>query len=779
MAGSLVKRVMLKIVADDGDSEAKIDRISAKADELGARHPDLKVRIDTAAASAKVKVLREELKATTREAEKPKKFSLSGIVPAIGKMNLFQKAMLGLNIATSVGEPLLAGAAVAAGGLAAGLASAGAGALVFGVVAKSALSQAATASQAAQSAQVSYTASIKAAHVAYSQAMASATTASQRQAAAAKLQSAEQSAVTAKARAMAAAYAGLSPAQRQLAQTMTQVTDTWHKFIADNTSGVAGVLRQGIGLLPGILKDAQQFLPPVEAALHVIIADIGHGLNSSGFQHFVSDLSANVVPSLLSIAGIIGHIAVGAGGVLEAFMPEAQRLLAGLNSETAKFAHWGQTLTSHSGFQSLMSMFRSETPMAVKILANLGSAVKTVVSDMAGLDGVGNSQTLLQIAMPFSTLLKVLVQANPAVVRFGLYLLAASSGAKKVKSAVDGISSGLSILKGGVSAVGSFAKGMGSAEAAASEATGAWGTFGGKISSVMSSAGSMITGLGQKMGILRGATEAETVAQGELDTAMDANPIGLVVVAVGALAAGFVLLWKHSTGFRNFWKGLWHDIQHIVGGAVSWIGGHWKLVLGILTGPIGAATIFITGHWHQITSGAANMFHSVVGFFTSLPGRILHAVGNLGSLLYSAGKAVIQGLINGIESMIGGIGHAIGGIAGEIRSFLPFSPAKKGPLSGGGAPDRAGRQIGAMLATGITSSSPAVAAASARMAAAAAVTGGAAAGHPGPGGGVMRLEVKGGGGMSGLDRLFLSWLQEEVRKLGGDPLMFQRKVAYA
>lgn len=70
MAGNLVKSVMLKIVSDDGDTEAKLKRISEKADELGRQHPELKVRIDTAAASAKLAVLREEMKATTEDAVK-------------------------------------------------------------------------------------------------------------------------------------------------------------------------------------------------------------------------------------------------------------------------------------------------------------------------------------------------------------------------------------------------------------------------------------------------------------------------------------------------------------------------------------------------------------------------------------------------------------------------------------------------------------------------------------------------------------------------------------
>ena len=48
-----------------------------------------------------------------------------------------------------------------------------------------------------------------------------------------------------------------------------------------------------------------------------------------------------------------------------------------------------------------------------------------------------------------------------------------------------------------------------------------------------------------------------------------ANPIGLVVAAIAALVAGFVVLWNKSEAFRNFWKGLWEGIKTTVSTAVE------------------------------------------------------------------------------------------------------------------------------------------------------------------------------------------------------------------
>ena len=85
---------------------------------------------------------------------------------------------------------------------------------------------------------------------------------------------------------------------------------------------------------------------------------------------------------------------------------------------------------------------------------------------------------------------------------------------------------------------------------------------------------------------------------------------------------------------------------------------------------------------------------------------ILAALGDVGRMLWNAGVSIIKGLLGGLKSAIGGIGHVMGDVAKTIKSFLPFSPAKQGPLSGAGDPYYSGLSIGKKLAQGITASIP-------------------------------------------------------------------------
>lgn len=69
-----------------------------------------------------------------------------------------------------------------------------------------------------------------------------------------------------------------------------------------------------------------------------------------------------------------------------------------------------------------------------------------------------------------------------------------------------------------------------------------------------------------------GAASAFAAAkQWLLNSALLANPIGLIVAAIAGLVAAFVVLWKKSEKFRNFWIGLWDKIKSAVKPVIEWV----------------------------------------------------------------------------------------------------------------------------------------------------------------------------------------------------------------
>ncbi|MBW4802872.1 transglycosylase SLT domain-containing protein [Loigolactobacillus coryniformis] len=80
--------------------------------------------------------------------------------------------------------------------------------------------------------------------------------------------------------------------------------------------------------------------------------------------------------------------------------------------------------------------------------------------------------------------------------------------------------------------------------------------------------------------------------QAVLDAAMDANPIGLVVLAIAGIVTALVELYKHNKKFQDFCKGIWDAISQWFGAALDWIKKNWQDIALLIVNPIAGITNF-------------------------------------------------------------------------------------------------------------------------------------------------------------------------------------------
>ncbi|RLA58678.1 MAG: hypothetical protein DRR04_10405 [Gammaproteobacteria bacterium] len=123
----------------------------------------------------------------------------------------------------------------------------------------------------------------------------------------------------------------------------------------------------------------------------------------------------------------------------------------------------------------------------------------------------------------------------------------------------------------------------------------------------------------------------------------------------------------------------------------------WDFYSGVLTWLFETGVKLITGLVDGIKSMAGALWDGIK-FVADKIGKFYLGIG---TWLFDSGKALIQGFIDGIKNMAGAIGDAIGSAMETARSFLPFSPAKKGPFSGKGWTLYSGMSLMAGFAEGI------------------------------------------------------------------------------
>lgn len=121
------------------------------------------------------------------------------------------------------------------------------------------------------------------------------------------------------------------------------------------------------------------------------------------------------------------------------------------------------------------------------------------------------------------------------------------------------------------------------------------------------------------------AIKAVAAAQWLWNVAMSANPIGLIILAIVALIAIGIALWKNWDKVTVFFEGVWEKLKSgfaavkdfFVGiweGIVSIFKKHWDLILAILFPAIGIP-ILIARNWEAIVGFFKNIWEKIVTFF--------------------------------------------------------------------------------------------------------------------------------------------------------------------
>ena len=82
-----------------------------------------------------------------------------------------------------------------------------------------------------------------------------------------------------------------------------------------------------------------------------------------------------------------------------------------------------------------------------------------------------------------------------------------------------------------------------------------------------------------------------------LNAAMDANPVGIVIVAIAALVAVFIIAYKKSQTFRDVVLGAWAAIKTASVTVFNYLVAFFKrwgpLVLAAFTGGLGPAVLWV------------------------------------------------------------------------------------------------------------------------------------------------------------------------------------------
>jgi tape measure domain-containing protein len=392
---------------------------------------------------------------------------------------------------------------------------------------------------------------------------------------------------------------------------------------------IAGLLSLGGGKIAGALGPLGGILSsivpgPLVAVLGTLIA------TSPEAQKALSDLASTVMttlaPIMQQIGPLIGQIGVAAG---PAFAALATAL--------------GQVVTAAAPL----------IPILAQLITGLVTQLMPILTPLIGYIG----------------------QLAQAMGPWGIGMAAGAVGVVKLGGAVSDASSklaafrapegGLDKLRGRFTSVGNAAKSIGGALASAGKAMASMAVSAGKATAALVAQGAAAAKSAVQAVALRVAQAASaawtgivTAAQWLWNLALTANPIGLIIVGIAALVAGFVLLYKKST-----------TVQKIVAAAFDGI----KVAFGLLWTAAKAIVAGIVGVWKSMASvlgGVFNVLKTVIGVYIRLVVGYFKLWWMAAKLAWTIIKVAIQGIVIGFQLALAFITSAVKSIWSTISTVF-------------------------------------------------------------------------------------------------------------
>lgn len=192
----------------------------------------------------------------------------------------------------------------------------------------------------------------------------------------------------------------------------------------------------------------------------------------------------------------------------------------------------------------------------------------------------------------------------------------------------------------------------------------AWESFGEVLGYVLAVFLALKVGLLAVQGVMvavSAVTKAWTAAQWLLNAALNANPIGLLIIGITALIAVGLWLVQNWSTISAWWNNLWESIS-------SWAAEKWNAIVGT-----------ITGAWDTIVAGISDFGSSLLAGITDAWNSVLEYFGGLN--LFESGAKLLDTFIEGIKSKVSALVDSVSGALSSVREYLPFSDAHTGPLS--------------------------------------------------------------------------------------------------
>ena len=415
----------------------------------------------------------------------------------------------------------------------------------------------------------------------------------------------------------------LNSAQKVAKGSFSALQETWRGITKELEKPVLEAFTKAMQGANKVLQMSKPLFTGATQAVNNLLASMNKSLDSSPVKAFFDYMNKQGGPMLETMGKTLGNFLQGLMSMMVAFGPLSQSFSQGFLKMSESFAVWASKLGESEKFKSFIAYVQENGP---KVLTLIGNLTNFLINLGVGMAPLGTQ--ILDLVNKFLSWSNAMMQANPGLAQAIGYGIVAMGVLKALAAPVVMLTSLFSGF--GAKTLSIFKK-----------LTPVFNAM--KLNFVVG-----MKLIGQNVLKMSGffVRALSTVIQWILRLS---GPIGWAISAVILLATIVISNWDKIK---------------------SWTIKTWSAV---------SKTLSET--WNKIKNvirvGATESYRIIQEKLN----QALSFVKGLGSSFLAAGKGLIDMMAKGISSAAGKVLSSVKSIAQKVRNFLPFSPAKVGPLS--------------------------------------------------------------------------------------------------
>ncbi|HEY9523705.1 MAG TPA: hypothetical protein VIR33_10730, partial [Thermopolyspora sp.] len=396
---------------------------------------------------------------------------------------------------------------------------------------------------------------------------------------------------------LASKFSQLSKSEKKLAGDIKDFKKTYEDWQKSLQPELLPVISKGLDLVGSNLDRVSPLAKAAGKGFSTLLDDAKGAIGDPIWDEWIGDLSDHIPGAIEGLGHTAGNVFKGIVGVVDAFLPEGDKLIDMLERGSEKFADWGTNLKGSPEFERFLSYANENGPKVVEIVENIAKFAGKVLEAGAG-PGQGVLDFLVTLSEKLSSLSPEQIQAIAGGV--GAVFAAMKLGQTVKLTALLGLVEVIDKLP--PPAIYAIAGAIAALKTAAAvkDAFDAWSTLPGKIGKVEGAAGKASGKVGtlvSKLGGLSGVGVAGGVAAGGVAAAWGLDKLGQDLSGLN------VQIGQIADGLRTLASG-------------GQVGGDVKKFLEGDTGGIGSSLSGLAGGGQNVGAIQAAVDKSSNSFFT-------------------------------------------------------------------------------------------------------------------------------------------------------------------